>query len=368
MPDTDVTAGNVTSTEPPNISDLARRHGLSRQTVRRRLANGWQPPVPVEPAATPLATLVTDEIVEQDQPLATPPTILATPLANGRSLAIRDAARDAAVAGDRVPADTYISRLLEAPLGFPGNGPVGPIETGLSEPGRLAQADRAGRAGRIWSAAGRALVGLALVGSGAFIAYTSMRANSWFGHSLTPDPVAGEVYSHLSVAAELIACLLPTAIRFYAQEGDRWTALLGWLLMAVCLVVVFFAAGGFAVTNLNAGVEARAERQTAEIVLAQRRLDTVTSSRAAECAKRGPKCRDLEAQERDAIAALERARADVKLDADPQAQALGITAARLHVIQGGSMVTLCLFSGLFISFGAGLIWRRPAPGSCGARR
>jgi hypothetical protein len=165
------------------------------------------------------------------------------------------------------------------------------------------------------------------------------------------------IYSHLSVAAEVIACLIPTATRFYWQDGDWWTALRGWVLMAVALVVVFFAAGGFAVTNLNAGVEARAERQTAETVLAQRRLDTVTKSRAAECARRGPLCRNLEAQEQAAIAELERLQAGVKADADPQAQALGMTSARLHVVQAGAMVALCLFSGLFISFGAGLIWR-----------
>ena len=38
-----------------------------------------------------------------------------------------------------------------------------------------------------------------------------MRANSRFGHNLRRDPVAGEVYSHLSVAVEVIACLLATA-------------------------------------------------------------------------------------------------------------------------------------------------------------
>jgi hypothetical protein len=109
------------------------------------------------------------------------------------------------------------------------------------------------------------------------------------------------------------------------QDGDWWTALRGWLLLAVALVVVFFAAGGFAVTNLSAGVEARAERQTAEIVLAQRRLDTVTTSRLAECTKRGSLCRSLEAQEQVAIAELGRLQADVKADADPQAAAFGIS-------------------------------------------
>ncbi len=28
----------------PNISSLARQHGVSRQTIRRRFAKGWQPP------------------------------------------------------------------------------------------------------------------------------------------------------------------------------------------------------------------------------------------------------------------------------------------------------------------------------------
>ena len=290
----------------------------------------------------------------------------------GRFLAVRNAARDAAsLVG---PESGYVARLLR-PVDPPPDQPiVGETSTPVTVPssskrfeGEIRSTSRSDLAARSWSVIGRTMIGLAIVSTGAFIAYTSVRANSWFGHSLTPDPVAGEVYSHLSVAAEVIACLLPTSIRFYAEDGEWWTALRGWLLMAVALVVVFFAAGGFAVTNLNAGVEARAERSTAEIVLAQRRLDTVTKSRAAECAKRGPFCRKLEAEERDALAALEQARVDVKADADPQAAALGISSARLRVVQAGALVALCLFSGLFISFGAGLIWRRPAPSPPEAR-
>jgi hypothetical protein len=78
------------------------------------------------------------------------------------------------------------------------------------------------------------------------------------------------------------------------------------------------------------------QRSTAERTLAQRRLDTVSNCDLRPSA----------------------AQVSVRAGADPQAAALGISSALLHVIQAGSMVALCLFSGLFISFGAGLIWRR----------
>ena len=300
----------------PNISELARRHGLSRQTVRRRLANGWIPPTVIDGVAT--------EIAEQNQKVASGREVVAGP--NGQ--VARTGAQRASVV-----------RLETA---------------GHTSPGIPRERSH----GHRWRATGRVTVGLAIVGTGAWIAYTSMRGNAWFGHSLNPDPTAGEIYSNLSVAAEVMACLLPTAMRFYWTNGEHWTAIRGWALMAVAFVVVFFAAGGFAITNINFGVEARAERQTADIVLPERKLDTLSKSRADECRRRGSECRRLEREEQDAIAAVDRARADVKASADPQATALGVSPATLHLVQGGAMVALWLFSDLFISFGAGLIWGR----------
>jgi hypothetical protein len=51
----------------------------------------------------------------------------------------------------------------------------------------------------------RHLTGLTVAGCGVAIAATSIRANSWWG------------------PAEITACVIPTANRFYLQDGDRWT-------------------------------------------------------------------------------------------------------------------------------------------------
>src|SRR5262249_3655626 len=185
-----------------------------------------------------------------------------------------------------------------------------------------------------------------------------MRANAWFGYSLTPDPVAGEVYARLSVAAEIIACLIPTGIRFYWTNGEAWSAVRGWALMAVALLVVFFAAGGFAVTNITSGIEFRAKREAPAIRDLGAQIIGLDRSIASECVRRGDRCRELERQRADANAKLGVERVATKADADPQAAMLGVNPATLHLVQAGAMVALCLFSGFFISFGAGLIWPR----------
>ena len=69
-----------------------------------------------------------------------------------------------------------------------------------------------------WNAVGRIIVGVLLVAVGVTIAVTSMEANSWYGHSLTTDLSAGDIFSRLSVLAEVVACILPTANRFYWQD------------------------------------------------------------------------------------------------------------------------------------------------------
>jgi hypothetical protein len=211
---------------------------------------------------------------------------------------------------------------------------------------------------RVWGAAGRGAVGLFIAGCGVAIAVTSMRANAWFGHSLTTDQNAGEIFSHLSVLAEIVACAIPTANRFYFQSGDWLAAVRGMMLMAVALTVVFFSASGFVLTNISSGIEIRADRTTSTVELARRTADTLAKSREEECRKRGDRCRDLEVQERKALADLAAARVEVRATADPQAQALHVDSNTIRTVQAAAMVGICLAAGYIIAFGAGLVWPR----------
>jgi hypothetical protein len=293
-----------------------------------------------------------------------------------------DAVRKAAMAAadiTSVPAGSYLSRML-VPVGSEAQAAADLPSadrrvTGMPSPSAIVSGPAAVPFTRVkasaespalgsgpavrswWSAAGRALVGILLAGCGIAIAVTSIRANSWFGHSLTTDPTAGEIFSNLSVLAEIAACIIPTATRFYIQDGDWRTALRGYLLMAVALTVVFFASSGFILNTIGTGVEMRSDRITPAVELAQRTADALSKSRADECRKRGDRCRALEAQERQALADLAAARADVRAQADPQAQVLHVNSNTTRTAQAGAMVALCIAAGYLVAFGAGLVFR-----------
>jgi hypothetical protein len=247
-------------------------------------------------------------------------------------------------------------RMVEA---VSDHGVDATVVTAIARPHRLS---------RLWGAVGRGTVGLFIAGWGVAIAVTSMRANAWFGHSLTTNRAAGQIFSHLSVLAEIVACAIPTANRFYFQAGDWLATVRGFMLMAIALTVVFFSASGFVLTNISNGTEIRAERVTAAVELARRTADTLTKSREDECRKRGDRCRDLEAQERKALADLASARAEVRATADPQAQALHVDSNTVRTVQAAAMVAICLAAGYIISFGAGLIWPASAMLPAPARR
>jgi hypothetical protein len=309
-------ANDLVETQP-SISALAREHGVSRTTIRRWLSTGWTPQLPPPGQMADSAEIIEGEIVEQNQIVTTTSTLGRPPL-------------DVRVDATAIPSAPAVHPWTRLP----------------STPGRH------------WRAIGRGAVGLTVAGCGVAIAVTSIRANAWFGRSLTADPLAGEIFSHLSVLAEITACVIPTANRFYWQDGDWRTAFRGFMLMAVALTVVFFASSGFVLNTISTGIEAHGDRVTPAVELAQRTADTLAKSRADECKRRGDRCRDLEAQERKALADLAAVRAEVRAHADPQAQALHVDSNTMRNVQATVMVGLCLCAGYLISFGAGLIWPR----------
>ena len=195
-----------------------------------------------------------------------------------------------------------------------------------------------------------------------------MEANAWQGHVVTVDEAAGDIFSRLSVLAELVACVLPTANQFYRDDGDRRAALKGTAVMAVALLVVFFAASGFVLTNLSGATELKAERETPRMHELKEEIKGLNASigvpgpdgviTKGECAKRGDKCRELEGKRDKANQDLKTEREKVSGSADPQAEAFHITPSTLRLARAGAMVLMCLAAGYIISLGWGLVFGR----------
>jgi len=209
-----------------------------------------------------------------------------------------------------------------------------------------------------WNAVGRGIVGIMLIGAGVAIVITSMEANAWQGHAMTVDESAGDIFSRLSVLAEGVACLLPTANQFYWDDGNWRAAMKGTAVMAVALLVVFFAASGFVLTNLSGATAIRAERTTPTIAIAERALADAKMARDRECVKVGPVCRQREDVVTDRQHKLDEAKAEVRAGADPQAEAFGMTPAQMRAARAGTMVLMCLAAGYIISLGCGLVFGR----------
>ena len=67
--------------------------------------------------------------------------------------------------------------------------------------------------------------------------------------ALSVDENAGQIFATLTVTAELIAFLMPTANQLYRQIGKRWDAAKGWFILIIASSIVAFAASGFILTK-----------------------------------------------------------------------------------------------------------------------
>jgi hypothetical protein len=127
-------------------------------------------------------------------------------------------------------------------------------------------------------------------------------------------PLAAMTFMGLSLAADALAIMLPATAGALWHARCRLLALAAWVVWgAVALSAVLnslgfvdlhtsdTAAGRQAVvTTASSATTQRADR----IAAAKAAAAAATKAREGECAKRGPMCRDREADERQAMAAL----------------------------------------------------------------
>jgi hypothetical protein len=155
-----------------------------------------------------------------------------------------------------------------------------------------------------------------------FLAYSlgvvGLGINAWFAYNRGTTAIDKGLLSFLGLTTEAMAFYLPN------QASTLWTQR-RWLMsvFASILYLVLFVSAlinglGFASLNLADTSTVRSERITPAILDAQRRLDTLTTSRNDECQKRGDKCRQLEKDVQAAFETLREARREVSATADPQ--------------------------------------------------
>lgn len=150
------------------------------------------------------------------------------------------------------------------------------------------------------------------------LGFIGLGINGWYSYSRGGTDIDKALFLGLGFILEAIMFYLP------AQTANLWrTRNLGGFVFGcvVCVLLFIFAVTnslGFASVNLHEAATERAERITPAISDAQRRLDTLTASRAVECLKRGDKCRQLEKEEQLALQSLTEAREKVSATADPQ--------------------------------------------------
>jgi hypothetical protein len=255
----------------PNISALAREHGVSRKTIRRRLAAGWRPG-----ASSPAPTL--------GVPMGAPET--ATETATGRDLVA------AAPSSPPIP--------LGAPVGVPGHDAPTPMGGG---PTRLEVLAPAPSPSMILAPVVFVL-GLATAAVGLWL-----NASFLWAFGRTSD--AGVMLAVIGGITDIATLVLPpTLVGLWAR---RRFVLTGTALAVYLLAVVMTALAslGFASTHIGDAVTGRSDttEQRAALLdeLARRKAEraglagfTPTSTQAVtaaeiarnqECGRVGPNCR-----------------------------------------------------------------------------
>ncbi len=161
-------------------------------------------------------------------------------------------------------------------------------------------------------------------------------------------PIETTLQAVQGVAIGLAALILPSVAAVLRRAGHRSWCHLAWIVWPGFLVLTILAGMGFSAGGLSDMLAGRSgaieqavlakDQHAQSIVIAQRAAETATEARKAECAPRGPRCRDREVDERAALAALNAAIAAPILLAPAIASADSggeAVAANLNWLSGG---------------------------------
>jgi len=107
------------------------------------------------------------------------------------------------------------------------------------------------------AAGGAVLAALALA-----VAWFGIRINAWYGGTLGRTPEASTLLSGLSVSADVLALVLPTAARTLWTDRRRMAAAVAWALWTITIAVALMATVGFAALNMADTSAARAKTVT----------------------------------------------------------------------------------------------------------
>jgi hypothetical protein len=268
-----------TTAPAKSISALARELNLPRSTVRSRLAKGWRPP-----------------------------------------------------AADVQQADEQ-SKTSSLPSGVPSPPPSPSLATTRRSCGTPR------------------MVGAAMLAIAAFgIAGLALAINAQYGASIGETTLTAWTFMGLAIAVDLLALTLAPAAVGLWRSKQRGLAIATWAIWVITVFLATLATLGFFQKNLAETAATRTasitmatatQDQRSEVIAAAKLAVSVAkASREAECAARGPRCLQREADERTAVNALAAAVASPLVspakisDPDPQIAAVSRLAAWLGLRLG----------------------------------
>jgi hypothetical protein len=225
------------------VSDLARSWGWNRSTTSRRVKLWVASGQLVRTPGPDGVSLFTARSADVPQPCDAAATLASPP---AKSVVISTVSLP-------VPSATQAEHRLSG-----GGRPVG----STIAVARLARA-----------AGGAALAALAVA-----VAWFGIRINAWYGGTLGRTPDASSLLSGLSISADVLTLVLPTAARTLWTDRRRMAAAVAWALWSITIAVALMATVGFAALNIADTTAARASTVTERASLTAR-IDRLRSER-----------------------------------------------------------------------------------------